>query len=181
MSGLPDGLTIAYEEIELASLKPADRNARYMERGQFTQLIDNLKRDKVLTSAPLVHQGRILSGHHRVEAAVAAGIKTATCCGITSDLTPEQATAIQLSHNAIVGQDHESVLREMYEELAVDDRLYSGVDENDLAGSFETWQAVFDAVVDLKSHESIMSTPTALHRMAEITREYLAKQGAAET
>ena len=43
-------------------------------RGQATRrLTENLRRDGALSSAPLIYGDRIISGHHRVEAAMKAG------------------------------------------------------------------------------------------------------------
>lgn len=108
-----------------------------MPHEQFVRLRDNIARDGVLTSTPLVHKNRILSGHHRIEAAVAAGITHADCIEILTELTDSQATAIQLSHNAIVGEDDETTLAKLYESLEYADKIYSGLTDVALVTSVD--------------------------------------------
>jgi ParB-like chromosome segregation protein Spo0J len=45
-----------------------------MKAPQFKRLVENIRRDGVLTQLPLVYRGRILSGNHRVRAAIEAGL-----------------------------------------------------------------------------------------------------------
>lgn len=116
--------------VALASLKSLERNARYMTAAQFDRLVDNIKRDGTLTSFPLVYKGEILSGNHRVKAAIAAGLTEAEIIEITSELTEQQRVAIALSHNAITGQDDKSVLQELYGLLDLDHKGYSGLTDD---------------------------------------------------
>ena len=121
------------------------QNARYMTAEQINRLASNLRRDGVLTSSILVFRPLpentqfyrpdndrpvVLSGNHRNEAAIMADLSTVPVIEILSPLTDEQAIAIQLSHNAIEGQDDASVLLELYERLDLDDKLYSGVTDD---------------------------------------------------
>ncbi len=85
-------------------------------------------------SAHLSRRG--LSGNHRVQAAIEAGIKTADCIEITSPLTKQQCVAIQLSHNSIEGEDDLNTLRELYELLDFGTKLYSGLSD-DVFGKIE--------------------------------------------
>lgn len=112
-----------------------------MTAAQFNQLVENLRRDGVLTSTPLIYRDEILSGNHRAMAAIKAGIEEADCLEIVSELTEQQRVAIQLSHNAIVGQDDVNVLSQLYAVLDLDYKKYSGltdehfkIDEVDVAG-----------------------------------------------
>jgi hypothetical protein len=100
-----------------------------MAEPEFNRLVANLKRDGVLTSLPLVYRGEVLSGNHRVQAAIKAGIVEADCIEITSDLSEQQQRAIQLSHNALTGKDDPNILREIYEGLSLDWQKYSAVYE----------------------------------------------------
>ena len=56
----------------LADLTLLKKNARFMRPDQFNRLVDNLRRDGVLTSLPLVFDGVVYSGNHRVKAALKA-------------------------------------------------------------------------------------------------------------
>lgn len=100
-----------------------------MAEPEFNRLVDNLKRDGVLTSLPLVYRGEVLSGNHRVQAALKAGIAEADVIDIVSELSEQQQRAIQLSHNALTGKDDPNILREIYESLSLDWQKYSAVYE----------------------------------------------------
>ena len=115
--------------VALGELKLLAKNARYMAEPEFNRLVENLTRDGVLTSLPLVYRGEVLSGNHRVQAAIKAGIKEADVIEIETELSEEQQRAIQLSHNALTGKDDPNILREIYESLSLDWKRYSAVYE----------------------------------------------------
>ncbi len=122
--------------VKLKELKLLEKNARYMTERQFSNLVENLKHDGRLTSLPLCspdNEGRleVLSGNHRVQAAIEAGIDEADAIVILTPLDPERKVAIQLSHNSITGQDDAGVLLELYNELDLDWKKYSGLNEED--------------------------------------------------
>ena len=66
-------------------LKLLEKNARFMRNDTFAQLVANVKKDKGLASMPLVYDGPgtdkpvVLSGNHRVQAAVAAELEQIIC------------------------------------------------------------------------------------------------------
>ena len=110
-----------------------EKNARFMTKEQFASLTNNIKKDSALSSVPLVYRkpvdGRllVLSGNHRIKAAAEAGLTSFLVLLIDKELTREELVAIQLSHNAIAGQDDEQILKELYEELKdVEAILYAG-------------------------------------------------------
>jgi hypothetical protein len=118
-------------------------NARYMTAAEFQRLVANVKRDGVLTSSPLVYRDRlddpecrpvVLSGNHRTEASIEAGLATITVMEIITRLTPEEQRAIQLSHNAIAGQDDLSRLFELYDALPFTEKQYSGLTDDSFEG-----------------------------------------------
>lgn len=127
---------------ELVLLK---ENARFFKREVFRQLRDNIKADKRLSSAPLCYQhadGRleVLSGNHRVQASVEAGIEHIIVMVVTEELEKSKRIAIQLSHNALVGEDDKNILANLWAQMeGVTDQLYSGLDSD-----------VADAVKDVK-------------------------------
>ena len=131
-------LDVVVEKVRLKDLAPQKLNARFMTAEQMRRLTDNLKRDGELTSTVLVYAPpgkprEILSGHHRVEAAIAAGIEEAHAHVIRTEISDDRKTAIQLSHNAIVGQDDPALLAELYANLGnLDEKLYSGLTDDDV-------------------------------------------------
>lgn len=118
------------------SLTLLEVNAHFMTKEKFDALVDNVRRDGVLTSVPLVYacpdtgQEIVLSGNHRTKAAVEAGLAEIPVLVIDQKLSRQQQIAIQLSHNSIFGEDDPATLAMLYEELDdVDWRSYSGLDD----------------------------------------------------
>ena len=107
-----------------------ERNARYMKAHQFKQLVANIKRDGVLTQLPLVYKNVVLSGNHRTRAAIEAGLVTIEWQELQGDYTEDRLLAIQLSHNAISGEDDPNTLKGLYEELPFEEKLYSGITDD---------------------------------------------------
>lgn len=111
-------------------------NAHFMTKEKFDALVENVRRDGVLTSVPLVYadpdtgQEIVLSGNHRTKAAVEVGLPEIPVLVIDQKLSRQQQIAIQLSHNSIFGEDDPDTLAMLYEELDdVDWRTYSGLDD----------------------------------------------------
>lgn len=132
MPKTPEALKVEQYSIDPRELKLLEKNARRMPARQFNQLVDNIKRDGALTSVPLVHRVDgallVLSGNHRVKAAIAAGLPTISILEIVGEqLTEERIVALQLSHNALVGEDDQNILKELYDSLDVLEKRYSGL------------------------------------------------------
>ena len=110
-----------------------------MTTAQMAQLVDNIRRDGKLTSSVLAYRDpdtgelEILSGHHRTQAAITADLPVITLKVITTRLTQDRKKAIQLSHNAIVGQDDPATLASMYADLNLTAKIYSGLDDSIMA------------------------------------------------
>lgn len=119
-------------------LKLLELNARYMEAPEFNKLVENVKRDGCLTQLPFCAydddwQLEVLSGNHRVQAAIAAGLETIDVQMTDEPLTRDQKIAIQLSHNAISGKDDMAILKELYAEIdSIDAKEYCGLDDETL-------------------------------------------------
>ncbi|MGI5151323.1 ParB N-terminal domain-containing protein [Plantactinospora sp. CA-294935] len=114
-------------------------NARYMRKEQYDRLVANIRRDGCLTSTPLVwhdvdgDRKVVLSGNHRVKAAIDAGLPEVTVMVVQQKLSRSRQVALQLSHNAIAGEDDPATLKQLYEKLDdVDWRAYSGLDDKQL-------------------------------------------------
>lgn len=108
-----------------------------MEADEFNRLVRNVKRDGCLTQLPFVYRKNgnliVLSGNHRVQAAIKAGLKTIEVQAAIGSLTKDQALAIQLSHNAISGKDDMGVLKQLYESINdLEFKEYSGLDDQTL-------------------------------------------------
>jgi len=103
-----------------------------MRGRQFNQLVENIRRDGTMTSAPLVYRDTVLSGNHRVQAAIKAGILEDDVIELLGDISDARQLALQLSHNAIEGEDDPAILKELVESLDFIERQYSGITDEDL-------------------------------------------------
>ena len=111
-------LFVTWDQLEFL-----DHNARYMRNEQFRQLTENIRRDGALSSTPFLMwnestgKWKILSGNHRCKAGQAAGLEGTMCLATRDRLTQGQQVALQLSHNAITGEDDLATLKELYESV----------------------------------------------------------------
>jgi hypothetical protein len=112
------------------------RNARYMTKEQQDKLTTNIKHDGFLSQLPFgIKQKdgkyKIISGNHRIKSAIKANLeKILILYGDVEDFDEKRQLAIQISHNAIAGQDDLIILKSLY--LDLDDlflKQYSGIDE----------------------------------------------------
>lgn len=126
------------EIAEPSKLVRLKKNARFFKKETYAQLVNNLRRDQRLSSTPLcriLEDGRreILSGNHRVDAAEQAEIPYIMVITITAALENSEKIAIQLSHNAIEGQDDHGILADLWGQIEdMDKRLYAGLSSDRL-------------------------------------------------
>lgn len=134
LSGRIFGEGMRLMAVDPSSLTLLKDNARFFKRETFRQLRDNVAADKRLSSVPLCYRyedGKleVLSGNHRVKASIEAGIPHILVLVITEELEKSKRIAIQLSHNALVGEDDQSILANLWAQIeSVADKLYSGLD-----------------------------------------------------
>lgn len=126
------------EVVAVDRLDLLEKNARFMKAETFRRLVDNIKQDGQVSQLPFcVPRGDrflVLSGNHRVKGAQKAGLTELPIIYPRAPLTRDQELAIQLSHNAIAGEDDPTILKELWQELTtVDAKLYSGLDDKTMA------------------------------------------------
>lgn len=120
-----------------------EKNARYMTKEQLSRLAGNIQSDGFLSQLPFgilekmegdEKKFRIISGNHRIKAAIKAKQERVLILYGTPDVFDEQKQlAMQLAHNAISGQDDFSVLKDLYSELTdLALKAYTGIDEKEL-------------------------------------------------
>lgn len=135
---IPDPIAVEIVSVDPRDLRLLEKNARFMKADVFQRLVANVKRDGVLTSLPFCvaeDEGlRVLSGNHRVLAAIAAGLPSIDVLISQTELSVARQRAIQLSHNAIVGEDDPLTLRAIFTEIGDEAwKAYSGLDDAALA------------------------------------------------
>jgi hypothetical protein len=108
-----------------------------MPHEMFKNLVENIKRDKGLSSIPFCwYDGdtyHVLSGNHRVKAAKSAGLTHLLVMYDDRPISRQEFVARQLSHNAISGKDDAAILRDLWGEI--DDvalKYYAGLDDKAL-------------------------------------------------
>ena len=124
--------------VPVEDLELVEKNARFMRSETFRNLVENIRKDGGLSSVPFcVKHGdryRVLSGNHRVQAAVEAGLERVLVLYTDRGLSRQEQVSIQLSHNAIVGEDDPVILKELWQELEdISLKFYAGLDDKLLA------------------------------------------------
>lgn len=144
------GLIIA--KVPLDKVKEQDINARIMKNEMQDQLTANIKNRGQLESLPLFclvgERIEIISGHHRVKSARAAGMKEIIAIVDVSGLSRSKIAAKQLAHNAISGFDDDSTLREIVKMIDdVDDMIESFVGKDILEEPLEQYDKMLSPAV----------------------------------
>ena len=110
------------------------RNARYMEKDTFEKLTSNIKYDGFLSQLPFAMKRKdgkylILSGNHRVKAAIKAGLSYILIL-YTEEMSKDKQIAYQLSHNSLTGKDDLAILKEIFQQIEnLDMKEFSGLND----------------------------------------------------
>lgn len=141
------GLVIA--KVQIDKVKEQDINARVMKNEMQDQLTANILKRGQLESLPflVLKDGKleIVSGHHRIKSARAAGLKEIVVIIDISGLTRSQIAAKQLAHNAISGFDDDSTLREIVKMITdVDDMIESFIGKDIMEEPFNEYDKLLE-------------------------------------
>lgn len=115
-----------------------EKNARFMRNETFRNLVSNIQ-SMGFQQLPFClrtsdFRYKVLSGNHRVKAAIEAGKTEIPTLYTDADLTESEQIAIQLSHNSITGQDDQVILKEVFEAIeSVELKYFAGLDDKVLA------------------------------------------------
>lgn len=144
------GLIIA--KVMLDKVREQNINARIMKKEMQDQLTSNIKNRGQLESLPLLAEKdgvlEIISGHHRIKSARAAGMKEIVAIIDVSGLSRSKIASKQLAHNAINGFDDQSVLREICKMLDdVDDMLESYIGKDIMEEPLEQYNKLMSPAV----------------------------------
>lgn len=128
-----------YDKVDISLIDEADMNANEMTGEDFATLVDNIGKSG-LSSVPCCYKkadGRfvMISGHHRLRACKKLHYKT---IGILwceeSELSKDEIIAIQLSHNSLHGQDNQSILKKLFEQIqSVDFKKFAHINIDEIS------------------------------------------------
>ena len=108
-------------QVHYTHIREQDLNARVMPPEMLERLTENIRNEKRMESLPLgVLRGdhiELISGHHRVRAAVAAEVLEFPMLVDTRDLSTSAVKAKQLAHNAIAGADDMDMLEQIFSQI----------------------------------------------------------------
>lgn len=127
------------EKVSLELIVPAELNANEMSEKDFQQLCENIGMSG-LSSVPACYRREsdgkyvIISGHHRVRAAEKDGYtEIYIIYAEEKDLTKDEITAIQLSHNSLHGEDNKGILKRLFESIStVEYKKFAHIDINEI-------------------------------------------------
>lgn len=144
------GLVIA--KVQIDKVKEQDINARVMKNEMQDQLTANIMKRGQLESLPflVLNDGKleIVSGHHRIKSARAAGLKEVIVIIDVSGLSRSQIAAKQLAHNAISGFDDDSTLREIVKMITdVDDMIESFIGKGIMEEPLEQYDKMLSPAI----------------------------------
>lgn len=130
-------MRVRIEEVDPRRVELLQKNARHMRHETFSRLAKNVEGDGTLTSVPFCIRSTIqnkdwlvISGNHRVKAAIVANLERIHIMVTDDELTPGQIKAIQIAHNSLVGEDDPIVLKEIYESIEEPVlKEYTGLDD----------------------------------------------------
>ena len=133
--------------------KEQEKNARVQSAGTFKSLVRNIQKRGALESVPfLSRQGEtfyIISGHHRIRAAIQAKVETIIVLVDPSLRTRSEIVAKQLAHNSIQGRDDPSVLLQLMTEIQdIEALIESAVDKSEIEKQINANLHVPDVAVD---------------------------------
>lgn len=130
-----DGLFVII--VPIADLHEAELNAQVMQPFKFDRLTENIRLRGQLEQLPYCfwpeRQGNItiVSGHHRVRAARAAGLTEVPCLVDILPMSASEVTAKQIAHNELHGNPDEAILAQLVASIDdADSLLMTGLPEN---------------------------------------------------
>jgi len=114
-----------YKRLSIYDIRESEINPQVMGANDFKRLVKSLKKDKTLTSAPLVMEigkGKYvcISGHHRIRAAKAANIFEIGCI-VIPETDKSTRLRLQLTHNDIHGDPDPVIIRQLQAEITEED------------------------------------------------------------
>ena len=128
-----------YDKVDIDLIDEADMNANEMSGEDFATLCDNIGKSG-LSSVPCCYKkanGRyvMISGHHRLRACKKNHFsKIGILWCDESELSRDEIIAIQLSHNSLHGQDNQSILKKLFEQIqSIDFKKFAHINIDEIS------------------------------------------------
>jgi hypothetical protein len=135
--GLQVGRDLYVRIVRINELREQDLNPQVMQPREMERLTENIRERGSLESLPYCAQPNgvgpieVVSGHHRVRAARAAGLTEIPVLLDIAPMTRSEIASKQIAHNQLVGTPDQRLLRELLATIeTVDDMLRTGVPED---------------------------------------------------
>jgi hypothetical protein len=163
-------LNIRTEFVLFRDIEESPLNAQEMKDKEFNRLVKNIKRDGCLTSTPLLmdqsgkQKKMCISGHHRIKAAIKAGLDGAMCM-VSEELDETTRIRIQLAHNDIHGESNKEVLIILQQSLS--DIDFSLVETTNVETSIKELEIKASSIPEFR-HINICLLETSRDRLVEM-------------
>lgn len=169
------GNNLALFKVNVDEVKEQDVNARVMPPEMLERLTETVKQEGRLEQLPftiLRENGfEMVSGHHRLRAARAAGLTEIFVLADTRNLPRSKVVAKQVAHNRISGTDDKEILARLFAEIqSVEDLVESYLKPED----FDSIQqlepsAVTDISLTLEWRQlSLVFLPNAMEKFEKL-------------
>ena len=162
-------------KVNVDEVREQDINARVMPPEMMERLTETVQKEARLEQLPFtVKRGEhfeMVSGHHRLRAARAAGLTEIFVLADTRDLSKSKVRAKQIAHNRIAGEDDSQTLAKLYAEMqSVDDILESFLRPEDFddVKQLETAAITDIAIAVPWKHLTLVFMPSAMEAIERI-------------
>lgn len=147
--------------VHLDDIKEQDINPRVQPPGMIEQLISTIGKQQRLESIPFVAKREkddgslwfeLISGHHRLRSAKAAGLQTIIVLADITGLSRDEIIAKQLSHNNINGKTDFQIAERLYNEINdIDAKIESFMTGIDKKSNYDLMVKSVTANIDWKN------------------------------
>lgn len=162
-------------KVNVDEVREQDINARVMPPEMMERLTETVQKEARLEQLPFTVKRddhfEMVSGHHRLRAARAAGLTEIFVLVDTRDLSKSKVRAKQIAHNRIAGEDDPQTLAKLYAEMqSVDDILESFLRPEDFddVKQLETAAITDIAVAVPWKHLTLVFMPSAMEAIERI-------------
>lgn len=154
------GMNLEIWETHIDNIKEQDVNPRIQSPEMFEQLIETVKKHQRLESLPLCAKREndkgvwfeLISGHHRIRAAKAAGLQMVIVLADTNNLDRDGIISKQLAHNNIDGITDAQLATRLYDSIKkIDYKIEAFMKEVEESKTFAVSMKSVNAKIDWRT------------------------------